>query len=173
MHPRLPGWGLGFQVNDANDVAIIEHGGDIGGFSSLLVLIPEQNLGFFIVNHLEGANLRFEVKQAILDRYFPDRRPMRPPAKSTNSKQELQRFAGSYRPNIYCHSCSGPSNLPDFAVTVNDDGTLSGWDKKWTETEPLYFVSADGRERIGFKQDSAGRIVAASAGSWRVMEKVR
>ena len=71
MHPRLPGWTLGFQVNDLNGRYLIEHGGDVGGFSSLLTLLPEEGVGFFVVHHLEGSNLRFDLRQAILDRYFP------------------------------------------------------------------------------------------------------
>lgn len=68
IHPLLPGWTLGFQESDQNGLRIIEHGGDIGGFSSLLTLLPDQGVGFFIVHHLESNNLRFDVRKAILDR---------------------------------------------------------------------------------------------------------
>ena len=55
----------------------------------------------------------------------------------------------------------------------NGDGTISVWDDRWVEVSPLYFVRADGRGRIGFAADSIGRIVALTAGSWRVVERVR
>ena len=173
VHPLLPGWALGFQVNDANGLFIVEHGGDIGGFSSLLVLVPGENLGFFVVHHLEGANLRFELKQALLDRYYPDRRPAQPPVRSIQPAAELANFAGTYRANIFCHSCKDPGNVQDFDVTVNGDGTISVLGQKWIETRPLYFVGVNGKGHLGFKQDSDGRIVAASAGSWRVVERIR
>lgn len=38
MHPKVPGWSYGFQMADTNGRRILEHGGDIGGFSSLMVL---------------------------------------------------------------------------------------------------------------------------------------
>jgi hypothetical protein len=38
---------------------------------------------------------------------------------------------------------------------------------------PLYFVRADGRARLGFAADSAGRIIALTRGSWRVLERIR
>lgn len=41
------------------------------------------------------------------------------------------------------------------------------------QVAPLYFVSRDGRRRIGFKEDASGKIVAVSAGSWRVLERLR
>ena len=36
------------------------------------------------------------------------------------------------------------------------------------QAAPLYFVSLDGRRRLGFQEDASGRLVAVSAGSWRV-----
>jgi len=62
--------------------------------------------------------------------------------------------------------------VQDFEVRANDDGTISEWDARWVEVSPLYFVRADGRGRIGFAADSTGRIVALTAGSWRVVERV-
>ena len=173
MHPRVPGWTLGFQVNDLNGRRIIEHGGDIGGFSSLMTLLPDEGIGFLVVHHFEGRSLRFDIRQLILDRYFPDSsRPSPPPAQPAD-RDGLRRFVGKYRPGIYCHSCRG--NGPDFGefeVSANEDGSISLWDQRWFEVSPRYFVSADGRSRIGFAEDGAGRIFALTAGSWRVLERV-
>lgn len=58
-------------------------------------------------------------------------------------------------------------------MSANDNGTLTVWDDQWTQVEPLYFVSPDGRRRFGFKEDESGRIVALTAGSWRVPERIR
>jgi CubicO group peptidase (beta-lactamase class C family) len=174
MHPRVPGWAYGFQVADANGRRILEHGGDIGGFSSLLVLLPDESVGFFIAHHIEGSNLRFDVKQRILDRYFPDPRPVEVPAPEAKDARLVQRFAGLYRANIFCHSCpDGGPNVQDFDVRANDDGTITVWDQRWVLVDSLYFASADGRRHIGFAQDASGRIIALTAGSWRVLERVR
>lgn len=173
MHPLLPGWTLGFQEGDLNGLRIVEHGGDIGGFSSLLTLIPEEGVGVFIVHHLESANLRFKLRQAILDRYFPDARETKVPVPDPKSAADLRRFAGKYRGNIFCHSCPGGGpNVQDFEVEANDDGTISIWGSRWVEVSPLYFVSTDGKSRIGFAEDEAGRIIALSAGSWKVLERI-
>jgi CubicO group peptidase (beta-lactamase class C family) len=71
VHPAVPGWSLGMQMDAVNGRTIAEHGGDIGGFSSLFVLLPEEDAGFFIVSHGEGTDLRFRVKEALLNRLFP------------------------------------------------------------------------------------------------------
>lgn len=173
MHPRVPGWTLGFQVNDLNGRTLIEHGGDIGGFSSLMTLLPQEGVGFFVVHHLEGHNLRFDIRQLVLDRYFPDV-PSRPaPTVRAEAAERLRRFAGKYRPSIFCHTCQGGGpQLPDFEVTANGDGTLTVWDERWVEVSPLYFVSSDGKKRLGFAADRSGRVFALTAGSWRVLERV-
>jgi CubicO group peptidase (beta-lactamase class C family) len=173
MHPRVPGWALGLQVNDLNGRRMLEHGGDIGGFSSLMTLLPDEGVGFFVVHHLEGRNLRFDLRQVILDRYFPDARTKEAPVPRAENAARLRRFAGKYRPSIFCHSCPGDGpSVPDFEVTANRDGTISVWGDRWVEVSPLYFVSADGRKRLGFAENRVGRIFALTAGSWRVLERV-
>ncbi|HEV7504027.1 MAG TPA: serine hydrolase domain-containing protein [Thermoanaerobaculia bacterium] len=174
MHPRLPGWTYGFQASDTNGRRIIEHGGDIGGFSSLMVLLPDEGVGFFIASHLEGADLRFKVREKILDHYFPDTRPVKVPVARPEEAESLRRFAGVYRANAFCHSCAdGGPNVQDFQVTANDDGTITVWDTRWVQVEPLFFRSPDGLRRIGFKEDASGRIIGLTAGSWRVLERIR
>src|SRR6185436_18390844 len=47
MHPRIPGYALGFYEDAFGDRPFLAHSGDMAGFSSLLVLIPSENSGFF------------------------------------------------------------------------------------------------------------------------------
>ena len=174
MHPLVPGWTLGFQEDDTNGRRIIEHGGDIGGFSALMTLLPDEGVGFFVVHHLESRNLRFDVRRAILDRYFPDQRQFEAPTPDPKAAGRLTRFAGTYRANNFCHSCpDGETDVQDFEVEANEDGTITLWDTRWVEVSPLYFVGLDGRGRLGFTEDKAGRIVAVTAGAWKVLERVR
>jgi CubicO group peptidase (beta-lactamase class C family) len=169
VHPALPGWGYGWQQNDANGRRIVEHGGDIGGFASLMTLMPDENVGILVVHHLEGTNLRFALKQAFLDRYYPDRRPSPQPR---GVVQDLSPYVGVYLPNNYCRTCAeGAGNAPRFPITANADGSLGLWDDRWIEAAPLLFVSSSGRRRIGFLRDSSGNVIAVSAGAWRVLER--
>jgi CubicO group peptidase (beta-lactamase class C family) len=170
IHSAIPGWGYGWQENDANGQRIIEHGGDIGGFSSLLTLLPDQRFGVLVVNHLEGSALRFKLKQALLDKYFPDQRPPRFGERRPN--KELLAYAGSYLANNYCRTCAdGERNAQRFEITANDDGSLTLWGDKWRQVAPLLFSSDDGKRRIGFMRDRSGAVIAVSAGSWKVLER--
>jgi CubicO group peptidase (beta-lactamase class C family) len=174
MHPLIPGWAYGWQIRDANGQRILEHGGDIGGFSSVVTLLPDARTGFVVVGHREGANLRFAVRDAVLDRYFPRRAPIVPPKIDSTGAERVSRFAGTYRANIYCHTC--PESLrftQDFRITANRDGTLSGFDGRWVEVSPLFFRDMTGTRRFGLAADSSGRITALTIGSWQVLEKIK
>lgn len=173
VHPKIPGWSYGWQLDDANGLRILEHGGDVGGFASLLVLLPDQNAGFVIVHHIEGSNLRFDVKREILGHLFQERaRPSQPPVPVLASQDRTRQFAGIFLANNYCRSCpDGAAGAQRFEVSALPDGTLRLWDTRWIETEPLLFVSEDGKRRIGFRKDEADKVIAISAGSWKVLER--
>jgi CubicO group peptidase (beta-lactamase class C family) len=169
VHPAMPGWGYGWQQNDANGRRIIEHGGDIGGFASLMTLMPDEQFGIIVVHHFEGSSLRFALKTAILNRFYPDQRPR---VQTLPTPRDLGAFTGTYLANNYCRSCpGGAENAQRFTVTADSDGSLGLWDDRWREIGPLLFASEDGRRKIGFMQDSTGTVVAVSAGAWRVLER--
>jgi CubicO group peptidase (beta-lactamase class C family) len=173
MHPRLPGFGYAFQLSDTNGQRIAEHGGNIGGFHSLMTLLPDHDVGFFVIAHREGADLRSPLRKAILDRWFPDPHPAPPPVANPKDAARLKRFAGTYRGSIWCHTCPfDPARVTDVRVTANADGTLSLWDERWIEVEPRFFRSADGKRRIGFAEDAKGNITALTSGSWMVLERL-
>jgi CubicO group peptidase (beta-lactamase class C family) len=128
-HPDLPGWGLGFQMDRVNGLTVAEHGGDIGGFSSLFVLIPEKRAGFYIVNHGEGSDLRFKVKQALLDGLYPDPHPQLAPRADPSKVDALKEYAGRYLSTLSCRSCSELGDV--FEVTVEPDAILALWGQNW------------------------------------------
>lgn len=173
MHPRLPGFGYTFQLADTNGQRIAEHGGNIGGFHSLMTLLPDHGVGFYVVAHREGADLRSPLRKAILDRWFPNPRPAPPPVADAKNAARLKRFAGTYRGSIWCHTCPfDRDRVQDVRVTVNADGSLNVWDERWIEVEPRFFRSPDGKRRIGFAEDAKGNITALTSGSWMVLERL-
>src|SRR5262249_10890194 len=100
LHPDVPGWGYGFQLDSVNGRRVAEPGGDIGGFAGLLTLVPDEKLGFFIVHHGEGSSLRFAVRAMLLDKLLPGH-PALPVALHG---VDLQPYAGRYRASFYCHT---------------------------------------------------------------------
>jgi len=171
-HPGLNGWAYGFFERSANGRRAIAHGGDVPGFASLLYLLPDENLGFFValnasVDLFGGSpDPREALVSRFLDRYYP---APEPPAAPKAVTFDLQRFAGSYRWNHYAHTTLEkglpPISLLQFQITPGSDGTLTltpppgmGETSRWTPVEPLLFRRVDGEAYIAFREDENGRI---------------
>lgn len=174
MHPQIPGVGLGYQEARVNGHTLFEHGGDISGYASLMVLLPEQATGFFIATHVEGAGLRSDVRQALLDRFFAD--PGRGDGTAAAVRPiagiDLSEFAGEYRWNVACRTCNGGWQAPVTRVTVQGDSALAFRGRQWVPVGPLLFQTRDGRRQIGFARDSAGAVWQLTEGSVFVWERM-
>jgi len=167
MHPSIPGYCIGFGEDFVGMQRVVEHGGNMAGFSALMVLIPEARAGFFVVNHLEGSALRDNLKAAFLERFFPAARERRPvPALPPPVKVDASRFAGSYGALPSCWSCTPPRIWGKIDVTANDDGTLGFARRRWIWVDDLRFVRQDGTGYIVFRKDEKGAIRELHAGSY-------
>jgi CubicO group peptidase (beta-lactamase class C family) len=173
MHPLLPGFALGFYEDYVGSLRVIEHGGQVAGFSSQMVLIPEDNAGFFVVSHLENGRLRDELKDALLRRYYPKAR-MRlalPPSPAGYAERASQ-YAGRYAPTVSCHSCQ-PRSVPSVVeVAAAPDGTVSMFGNRWIETAPDLFVRHDGTGYIYFRRDGTGKVTEMFPGSFWSFERL-
>jgi hypothetical protein len=71
--PRLSAALHGFYEFSSNGQFILGHGGSTVWFQSLMMLLPEQDLGIFIsTNSTSGSAVHSGYRKAFLDRYFPD-----------------------------------------------------------------------------------------------------
>ena len=93
-YPGLPGTGYGFRDRYVNGLRTIGHLGSLRGYSSLLNLLPEKNIGIFMVtNNMSGVHESF--LDQFYDRYFPS--PQASTAVQPEAKIDQSRFTGSYR----------------------------------------------------------------------------
>lgn len=172
IHPAVPGWGYAFQLDVDNGRQLVEHGGDIGGFSSLLTLIPQERSAFFIVNHGEGHDLRFRVKRALLDALYPEPQARVVPKADPGRTPGLQEYQGRYRSSLACHTCRDVDREQDFELTVRADGVLELWGQEWVPLERDLFVRTDGERLLAFGRNDVGRVAVVSGGSWRVADRL-
>jgi CubicO group peptidase (beta-lactamase class C family) len=101
--PNVNPMRYGFMDMSQNGVEVIGHGGDTFWFHSNMALLPEHNVGLFIsFNSEEGGGTYLEVLEAFMDRYFPEKYPLKPIIAVAES--ELQKFAGEYRVNRYAYN---------------------------------------------------------------------
>jgi len=133
-HPRLAGWAYGFSERWQNNLHAIEHGGTDPGFASLLFLLPEQNLGFFVAYNNQQDELREQLVSQFLDRYYPAQQATIPPQAIADSQQRAKYFVGSYRFIRYPRRTleklapvllKAPISAPELQVKVQRDRSLT------------------------------------------------
>jgi hypothetical protein len=171
-HPRVPGVTLGLWEDYVGRLRVVEHGGNVAGFSAQMTLIPSENAGFFVVGHFEGSHLRDDLRQALLTRLYPAARARRPvPPPPADFAGRAAAYTGRYTWTTSCHTCQPRSTPVVFDVSLRD-GALFIAGSRWIEVEPLVFVRHDGAGYIAFRTDSAGRVTALFPGSFWSFERL-
>lgn len=166
--PRLMGTAYGFFDWSDNGQRTLGHEGYCPPMHSVLLLLPDQNLGVFVTYNSKGAGelatQHMGFQRAFFDHYFPASAfaPIQPPA---DFAKQAGRFVGSYR------YASNPATtltkiigLFTNTIEISDpnDGTLvfdvGGLKLRFVQVEPLYFRQVGGPFAAIFRQDDHGRI---------------
>jgi CubicO group peptidase (beta-lactamase class C family) len=166
---RLNGWAYGFCEMSRNGLRVIGHGGDTRLFHSLLMIVPEKNLGLFAVYNSENA---FDAQTLLLDGFLDEFFPAAAPGvkKWIMSPADLARFAGSYRQNrrFAETTVEKAANLFEpIIVEATADGALQltsamygGY--RFLPIGPMAFVQEDDPQNLLiFRSDAEGNIAGA------------
>lgn len=73
-------YGLGWFLREWNGLKVVEHGGNIDGFNSLVGMIPEKKLGFVMLTNVSGSPLGNELMPIVWNNILGD-----PNAAKTNN----------------------------------------------------------------------------------------
>ncbi len=170
QHTELAGWCHGFYERFINDERIIEHAGDIVGYSSLLALIPEKKLGLFInYNGGEGVVYGFREKiiEEFIQHYFPANSEGDEIAKK-DVTEDLNRYTGSYVLNRYSRLSIEKiiSLAMQATVEVTDDNALTFKvmdalkipSSTWVWEKPMLFRNPENGRLLSFVEDENGDI---------------
>ncbi|HEY0428867.1 MAG TPA: serine hydrolase [Pyrinomonadaceae bacterium] len=60
-------YGLGWFLQDWNGLKVVQHGGNIDGFNSMVAMIPEKKLGFVMLTNVSGSTLGNELMPIVWD----------------------------------------------------------------------------------------------------------
>jgi CubicO group peptidase (beta-lactamase class C family) len=162
-HPRLPGFAYGFYEHSENHLRALSHGGSLRGFSSLLVLLPEQDIGIFASCNRQEPKLLLKLVSRFLDRYCPAPEISSPPLVSGNFTDPIERFEGNYRSVRYTRRTAEKLAvlLSQFHVTAGEGGILSvryprdtEGPTRWVRVGPLLFQRLDGEAYLAFRKDN-------------------
>lgn len=165
--PRLMGTAYGFFDFSDNGQRTLGHSGATLGFNTLLLILPDQNLGIFVAYNAEDVGdltrQHFGFQRAFFDHYYPAPAvlPIQPPV---DFAERASRFEGSYRVTRSAYTTLEKYRNIMGALEVNNpgDGTLmvkTPWGEwRFVEVEPLYFRQVDGPFHMVFREDDQGRI---------------
>jgi CubicO group peptidase (beta-lactamase class C family) len=168
LDSRLMGTTYGFFDFSDNGQRTIGHSGEAEPMESLLLLLPDQNLGIFVVYNSLGANgltrQHFGFQRVFFDHYYPAP-PVNPIQPPTDFAELADRFVGAYRmtQNAYTTLEKYLALVgPTVYVKNPNDGTLllvtPYGDWRIVEEEPLYFRQVDGSFHFVFREDDQGHI---------------
>jgi CubicO group peptidase (beta-lactamase class C family) len=165
-HPQLPGWAHGFEELAINGQHVLLHTGGKEGFRSLMMLLPEQNLGLFIsFNGLEDFLAIDDMTQAFYDRYFPAA-PARQPLAQPD--RPVQQFTGWYKSTISAETTIEKlvALIASSEMTASDDGMLEFEGRRWSASGPLLYREADGETLMAFLPNERGEIAYLAIGPY-------
>lgn len=169
--PQVNGFAHGFIEATFNGQQLIWHAGDTLYFHSILMLLPAQNIGFFVsYNGANGSSAYMNTARAIFDHYFPMSATPRP-TPAADAPTHAQQVAGSY-----LMARSNQSNaekiinlfqLMNVQPTANGEllvstGTPAQAIQRYVEIAPLVYASVDTPPSIFgnlvFRADEQGQI---------------
>ena len=174
FNPQLPGMTRGFVEASRNNIHFVLHSGTTELSSSLLTLLPDQNLGIFLTfNSNISTPARLALVNALLDRYYPAPTlpEVTPPA---DFSQRAESFTGSYIASRRAETNIEKMISPLYLVTViaNPEGSLTisafrdnkGVPIRWVEVAPLLFQEVGGQGQLAFSTDAEDRVTTMFSG---------
>ncbi|NHJ49148.1 MAG: beta-lactamase family protein [Asgard group archaeon] len=173
-HPNLPGVCLSLYEFDTHDTHIIGHSGDTIFFHSLMALIPEDDLGFFVsYNSQTGSIARDEFFAAFFDQYYPHNIevvPMKNYGRNLGQYTVLYLSTRRYYSDKYIEPLTfgfPPYEIIEqdyldeaWFITKSSDGRLQLLGLEFIQVEPDYFIESTGTYdlEIAFIRNKRGRI---------------
>jgi len=174
-------YGLGWFILNYGDTYLVQHGGNIDGFSTLVVLLPKEDIGMVFLSNQNGSRLpglaaRYAVdmlleKEAV-DWYQPkeekegneeEEEPEKETAKrieNTKPHHELKSYAGTYENDGYGRVNIIKNEDQLTAKYYSFEMPMEHWHY---ETFQGNLVELDFKMQFTFKTDKSGTIVSLSA----------
>jgi CubicO group peptidase (beta-lactamase class C family) len=164
--PEFTGFTYGFWESQMHGQRVLYHPGSTLQFHSLLMLIPDQNLGFFFSYNTETANNLWD--KTLLDfmqHYYPMDTHI--PSSNFSTEAQLSRFAGTY--HIARSSYTTIEKVNDLleewlVVEPTSNGTLlfgsplQPQKAQLIQSQPLLFIEPQHGIQLAFREDDQGNI---------------
>jgi hypothetical protein len=85
-------YGLGWFIQDWNGMKVLQHGGNIDGFNSMVAMVPEKKLGFVLLTNVSGSPLGTNLMPIVWESLLSDNKP----ANATPAADDRDKLVGKY-----------------------------------------------------------------------------
>jgi len=161
---RLPGVTYGFTEWTRHGERLLWHGGSTGFFESMIMLLPERNVGVFVTyNRKAPSQPGREFRQAFIDHYYPagDAPQLQP---LPDAAALARHVAGAYRESRWSHTLADKVVYlftRYYRMEVTAEGNLQFEGVDYVATEPHVFQAIDGEGTMIFQTAAPGQPVYA------------
>lgn len=176
-HPLCPGVTQGLMEGQLNTSPgqsrprTVGHGGNMLGYSSLLTVAPEAQLGIFITVNRDteagGGSLRIDRRMTdlILEQLAALPRNSRAALQIVEAPRDHRKYSGNYHFGAYCRTCSATERArggwsrgePKTVAPLESGVRIDGATYLATADEGV-FVREDRERHVCFGSDRKGRI---------------
>jgi len=164
-HPKLQGFTYGFYEMLQGEHRFIWHGGQHPGFVSVLLLLPEQNTGFFCAYNASDTRLMYALFSEFIEHFYPRDKPtgLEPVAASC-----LNGLTGNYRLTRYARTTSEKLLAMGMEIRVSSEENTALLTRpalspgtqptRWIQVEPFLFQYEGGEDRLSFRKNENGQV---------------
>jgi len=151
-------YGLGWMLHERGGRKVVEHGGNIDGFSAEVGLMPEEGLGFVLLMNLDVAPLQQTAGALVFDALLADE-PAQSVAQEAAAEVNLEGYAGTYVANFATFEDE------EFQVLIKDDRlaldvpSQMTFDLKPPDAEGRWVFAMTDQIAVTFQRDGGGAVV--------------
>ncbi len=166
-HSGLSGYTFGFEEQNINGNFAVAKGGSTMGYTSLMLLIPDQQIGVFVTTNVRSDDF-IELFAGKFCKDFIESKPEKSPFAKIERSEDIYRFEGVYRSNRYNHNKSIENLFSLFranlTVKTSSDGFLtfysSGKKQEYEQVSKLVFQNRNNfHDLLKFEENENGKIV--------------
>ncbi|MEM9316213.1 MAG: serine hydrolase domain-containing protein [Pseudomonadota bacterium] len=154
----------GFWTRDYAGYRALEHGGSINEFKSMLTIIPELGLGFFVSTNTDSGSKLRSLARRVVEHFYPGTTAPQP-SPPADFAERAATYTGTYvgtRRNNTRFDRVFSALLDSVTVENTQDGYLvisrGDSSRRYVEVEPEVFASLEDGGRITFERNDAGDV---------------
>ena len=151
-------YGFGWMLRTIDGHRVVEHGGNIDGFSAQVTLIPDSNIGFVLLTNASASPLQSLASNLVVKALL-GAQPTAAETTTGPSIENLEIYTGKYEANF------GPFREAHFTVSAENDRLAidvpgqTNYELNPPNAEGKWYFALTDEIAVSFDHDESGSIV--------------